>query len=285
MENIERIVDTTNEYSLVKEIVRQIKEIGDFKPRIGLVLGSGLNDLINSIDEVFSVSYKDLKGMPVSMAPGHVGKFVFGYLNGVEVCVMQGRVHYYEGYSPIQVVRPIRVMRMLGINTLILTNANGAINLEYKTGDIMLIKDQIIYNVPNPLIGQNIDEFGERFVDTRNLYDESLINKCKEVCKEIGFDIKEGVYLQTSGPSYETKSETKLFRSFGADAVGMSTAIEAISACHMGLKVLGLSCVSAEASDSSLEELSAEAVNLRANEMCKDLSNIIRLLVKRIVEE
>lgn len=274
--------ETTGEYDLLQDIVKQIRKKTDFVPKAALVLGSGLGELGERIDKVSEIKYSEIRGLPVSTAPGHEGKFILGYLEDVPVIVMQGRVHCYEGYSSLEVVRPIRVMRMLGADTLILTNSSGAINTDFKGGEIMLITDHIVYGVQNPLIGGNIEELGERFTDMGNCYDEELLNIVRKAAEEAHVPLSEGVYLQDSGPSYETKAEIKMFRGFGADAVGMSTAIETIAARHMGMRVCGLSCITCPPSDVSQEELSAESVNAKAKQMADNLEAIIRALLRRM---
>lgn len=277
--------DTTGEYELLQGIVRQIRQKTDFVPKAALVLGSGLGELGEKLEPVAVIPYSELRNMPVSTAPGHEGRFLFGTLEGVPVVVMQGRVHCYEGYSSLEAVRPIRVMQMLGADTLILTNSSGAINPEYQGGEIMLITDQILFGVQNPLIGANIDELGERFPDMKGCYDPGLLDLAREAAEEAGVALTEGVYLQDTGPSYETPAETKMFRSLGADAVGMSTAIEATAARHMGMKVCGFSCVACAPSDVSQEELSAEVVNSATEQMTDRLSAVLTAFLRRLTVE
>ena len=215
----------------------------DFKPEIALILGSGLGDYAESIDIKETLSYHEIEGFPVSTVSGHKGRFVFGYINEVPVVIMQGRVHYYEGYKMEDVVLPTRLMKMMGAKILFLTNASGSVNYEYQAGDFMMITDQIANYVPSPLIGQNIDELGVRFPDMTEIYRKDLCQIIRDSAKDLNIPLKEGVYLQTSGPNFETPAEVKLCRALGADAVGMSTACEAIAANHMGMKVCGISCV------------------------------------------
>ena len=215
----------------------------DFKPEIALILGSGLGDYAESIDIKATLSYHEIEGFPVSTVSGHKGRFVFGYINEVPVVIMQGRVHYYEGYKMEDVVLPTRLMKMMGAKILFLTNASGSVNYEYQAGDFMMITDQIANYVPSPLIGQNIDELGVRFPDMTEIYRKDLCQIIRDSAKDLNIPLKEGVYLQTSGPNFETPAEVKLCRALGADAVGMSTACEAIAANHMGMKVCGISCV------------------------------------------
>lgn len=217
----------------------------DFKPKIALVLGSGLGDYAESaVEKVAVVDYADIDGFPRSTVEGHKGRFVFGYVNGVPVVVMQGRVHYYEGYPMTDVVLPARLMSMLGAKVLFLTNASGGINADFSAGDFMLITDHISSFVPNPLIGKNVDELGTRFPDMSKIYAPQLRRIIKSTAKELRIDLKEGVYLQLTGPSFESPAEIKMLRGFGADAVGMSTAVEAIAANHAGMLVCGISCIS-----------------------------------------
>ncbi len=273
-------IDTSSEYELLENIVNQIRKKTDFEPQVAIVLGSGLNSLADKLDQQAVIPYEDIEGLPVSTAPGHEGKFVFGYLEEVPVVIMQGRVHCYEGYSSLQVVRPIRVMKMLGADTLILTNSSGGVNTAFESGEIMMITDQILYGVQNPLIGDNIDDLGDRFPDMKGAYDDELQELLRASAKEAGIKLYEGVYLQDSGPSYETCAETKMFRTLGADAVGMSTGIEAVAARHMGMRVCGLSCVTAPASDISTEVLNEDIVNAKADTMTEDLGVLLTIFIK-----
>lgn len=276
------MVDTSDEYELLQDIVKQIREKTDFEPKVAIVLGSGLGELADRFEIVSSISYKNINGLQTSTAPGHQGQFVFGYLEKVPVVIMQGRIHCYEGYSSLQVVRPIRVMHMLGAETLILTNSSGGVNADYKGGEIMMITNHILYGVTNPLIGSNIDELGDRFPDMKNAYDKDLQELLRHSAKETGIDLKEGVYLQQSGPSYETGAETKMYRTLGADAVGMSTAVEAVAAWHMGMRICGLSCVTVPPSDISNEDLNEDVVNAKAAEMTRNLEMLLVTFIKKL---
>jgi purine-nucleoside phosphorylase len=233
----------TDTYNKLKNLVDTIRKITDFKPDIAVVLGSGLGNFADNLEVSCIIPYTDIDGFPISTAPGHKGQFVFGTLNGKAIVAMQGRFHYYEGYSIDRVVLPIRLMRMLGAKTLILTNAAGGINTDFAAGSLMLITDQICL-VPSPLIGQNVAELGERFADMSNIYDDALQKKAIEVAKKLGIPLEKGVYIQTTGPNYESKAEIRMYRTCGADAVGMSTAVEAIAAAHCGYKTIGISCIS-----------------------------------------
>lgn len=216
----------------------------DFKPEIALVLGSGLGNYGDSIKVVDTLDYHDIEGFPVSTVPGHKGRFIFGYVNDVPVVCMQGRVHYYEGYPMSDVVLPTRLMKMMGAKVLFLTNAAGGLNYDFVAGDFMMITDHIMNFVPSPLIGPNVDEFGVRFPDMSEVYKKDLQEVIRKTAKELGIKLQEGVYIQLTGPNFETPTEVKMCRILGADAAGMSTAAEAVAANHMGMKVCGISCIS-----------------------------------------
>lgn len=231
-------------YEKLKKCLNSVKEKVDFVPEIALVLGSGLGDYADQMEIVATVDYHDIEGFPVSTAPGHKGRFVFGYVKGVPVVVMQGRVHYYEGYDMTDVVLPIRLMKLMGAKVLFLTNASGGIHQGFRPGDLMLITGQISSFVPSPLIGENIPELGPRFPDMSHVYDEDLQQIVKKTACSLDIDLREGVYIQLKGPNYETPQEIHMCRVLGADAVGMSTACEAVAANHMKMKICGISCIS-----------------------------------------
>lgn len=215
----------------------------DFVPDIALILGSGLGDYADTIKQEAVLEYKDIEGFPVSTVAGHKGRFVFGYVGDVKVVIMQGRVHYYEGYPMEDVVLPVRLMKLMGAKVLFLTNAAGGVNFDYSAGDFMLISDQICM-APSPLIGPNLDELGLRFPDMSNIYDRDLRKTVRDTAASLGIKLQEGVYIQLTGPNYESPAEIRMVRTLGADAVGMSTACEAIAANHCGLKTVGISCIS-----------------------------------------
>lgn len=246
------------EYERLEQYALKISTKIGFAPKVGLVLGTGLNDFADKIDTVYEVAFTDLSGFPVSTVAGHEGRFLFGYLEDVPVVCMQGRVHYYEGYSMEDVVLPIRFMAVMGVESVILTNAAGGINKDYQVGDIMLITDHIASFVPNPLVGKNVDQLGVRFPDMSAVYDEEMRSMMKNVASQNGIKLHEGVYIQFMGPSYETPAEIKMAALLGADAVGMSTACEAIAARHAKIKVCGLSYISNPAAGLSDKELSHE---------------------------
>lgn len=230
-------------YEKLRHCYECVREKIDFVPRVALVLGSGLGDFANNIRIEAELPYEEIEGFPISTVPGHAGKFIFGYLEEVPVVCMKGRVHYYEGYDISDVVLPVRLMKLLGAEILFLTNASGGVNAGFQAGDLMLITDQISCFVRNPLIGPNIDELGTRFPDMTTIYDKELRDIIQNTAKENNIELKEGVYLQLTGPSFESAAEVRMVRILGGDAVGMSTAVEAIAARHMGMRVCGISCV------------------------------------------
>ena len=245
---------------MVFKAAEYIKSKVDFEPEIGIILGSGLNDLAEKIENPVIIDYKDIPSFPVSTAPGHKGRFVFGMLSGKKTVCMQGRFHYYEGYTTEQIIMPIRVMKLLGVKTLILTNAAGGINLSFNVGDIMVITDHINLTGTNPLLGKNDERFGERFCDMSYTYTPSLVSLAEKTAEELGIDLKKGVYLGLTGPSYETPAEIRAFRTLGADMVGMSTVFEVIAAAHCKMNILAFSLVTNMASGVLDKKLSEEEV-------------------------
>jgi purine nucleoside phosphorylase I, inosine and guanosine-specific len=215
----------------------------DFQPRVAIVLGSGLGHFADSIEVKAELSYSEIEGFPVSTVPGHAGKFIFGYIGEVPVVCMKGRGHYYEGYPIGDVTLPTRLMKMMGAEILFLTNASGGVNFDFKAGDLMMITDHISVFAPNPLIGPNIEELGVRFPDMSTVYDKELQDILRRTAEENGIPMKEGVYVQFTGPSFESPAEIRMVRTLGGDAVGMSTVVEAIAANHMGMRICGISCV------------------------------------------
>ena len=253
------------------------------KPFAGIVLGSGLGKLADQIENKTVIPYKDIPGFPVSTAIGHKGNFIAGELGGKSVIAMQGRFHYYEGYPMELVTLPIRVIKVLGINYLFVSNAAGGVNFDFKVGDLMIIKDHISH-LPNPLIGPNLDEFGPRFPDMTRPYDLKLIALAKEKASELGIALHQGVYFAGTGPSYETPAEYKYFRLIGADAVGMSTIPEVIVARHSDIPVFGMSVITNEAHDDYAEDYFNDgddvvvAANAAADRMTLLFTEIIRSL-------
>lgn len=231
-------------YDKLLKCLESVRAKTDFQPKIALVLGSGLGDYAETIDIAETLDYSEIEGFPVSTIPGHKGRFVFGYVKEVPVVIMQGRVHYYEGYSIQEVVLPARLMKMLGAEVLFLTNAAGGVNFDFQAGDLMLITDHIASFVPSPLIGENIEALGTRFPDMSDIYDKELRALITRKAEELGISLKQGVYMQLTGPAYESPAEVRMCRALGADAVGMSTACEAVAANHMRMKICGISCIS-----------------------------------------
>ena len=231
-------------YKKVERCYQSIQGNLPFVPYLALVLGSGLGDYADGIQVEEVLDYSHIEGFPVSTVPGHKGRFVFGYVQDVPVVVMQGRVHYYEGYEISDVVLPIRLMKLMGAETLFLTNAAGGIGEGFQAGDFMLITGQIANFVPSPLIGPNMDELGVRFPDMSEIYDGDLRTVIRGAAKDLEIPLQEGVYIQLTGPNYESPQEVQMCKILGADAVGMSTACEAVAANHMGMKICGISCIS-----------------------------------------
>ena len=252
-------------FALLEKWVRTVREKTDFLPEIGIVLGSGLGDFARQVEKSAEISYDSLPGFPVSTVAGHAGKLIFGYVRSVPVVVMQGRVHYYEGYSMEQVVAPIRLMGMLGAKKLLLTNAAGGVNMDFTPGDLMVITDHISAFVPSPLRGENPEALGRRFPDMSRVYDEDMGRAVLTAGEKLGQSLRQGVYLQWQGPNYETPAEIRMFRTLGADAVGMSTVCEAIAARHMGLRVCAISCITNMACGILPQPLSHEEVQQTAD--------------------
>ena len=249
--------------STYEQVLRAYESIRDripFTPRVALVLGSGLGDFADSMQLEGLIPYQEIAGFPQSTAPGHVGRFVFGHVAGTPTVVMQGRIHYYEGYEMEEVVMPIRLMKLMGAKILFLTNASGGIRRGLAAGDLMLIRDQISFLLPSPLRGANISQLGIRFPDMSHIYDPGLSDLIRDTAEKEGIRLKEGVYLQTRGPQYESPAEIRAASAMGADAVGMSTACEAVAARHMGMRVVGVSCISNLAAGISPKPLSEEEV-------------------------
>lgn len=253
-----------------------------FRPQVALVLGSGLGDYGEEIRIESVLEYKEIEGFPVSTVQGHKGRFLFGYVENVPVVIMQGRVHYYEGYSMTDVVLPIRLMKFMGAEVLFLTNAAGGVNYDFRAGDFMLIRDQIASFVPSPLIGTNLDELGPRFCDMSEVYDKNLRDIIRQTAEELEVPLKEGVYVQLGGPNFETPAEVKMCRILGGDAVGMSTACEGIAANHMGMKICGISCISNLACGMSDEPLSHKEVQETADRVAPLFKKLITASVTRI---
>ena len=269
-------------FDKLNNALEYVKSKVDFKPKVALVLGSGLGGLADEVDAVATVSYSDIPGFPVSTVAGHEGRFVFGYLEGVAVVVMQGRVHFYEGYDIHDVVLPIRLMGLLGAEILFLTNAAGGINRSFGKGALMMISDHISSLVPSPLVGRNLDALGVRFPDMTEVYSRSLREVIKDAAKELSVEVFEGVYIQTSGPNYETPAEINAYERLGADAVGMSTACEAMAARHMGFEICGISCITNMAAGRNDAPLTHEEVKETADRVAGDFKRLVKLSVAKM---
>lgn len=269
-------------YQKLMICLESIREKTDFVPEVAVILGSGLGDYAEQIQCVCTVSYTEIKGFPVSTVAGHKGRFVFGYVEDIPVVVMQGRVHYYEGYSMPEVVLPTRLMGLLGAKKLILTNAAGGINTDFVPGDFMMITDHITTAVPSPLIGKNPDELGVRFPDMSEVYSERMQDVIRRAAKDCGISLKEGVYVQLTGPNYETPAEIRMCRSWGGDAVGMSSACEAMAARHMGLEVCGISCITNMAAGILKQKLDHKEVQDTADQVAAEFQKLIREVILHI---
>ena len=257
-------------------------QIGGFAPKVAMILGSGLGYMGDIVENPIAVPYQNIPHFKVSTAPGHKGQLVFGTLEGQKVAVMQGRMHHYEGYSYEEVSYAVRVLRLLGCDTLIVTNAAGCVNLDWKAGDLMLIADHIKFFMESPLRGENLPEFGVRFPDASHLYTPALQEVARTAARDLGIPLREGVYMYFPGPQYETPAEVRFARVAGADAVGMSTAPEVIVAGHCGMQVLGFTLVSNLAAGILDQPLSEQEV-LDAAEACKDkFSRLVLACLERI---
>ena len=269
-------------YEKLQGCLKSIREKTDFVPKVAIVLGSGLGDYANDIEVVSEIDYSDIEGFPVSTVPGHAGKFIFGYVKGVPVVCMKGRVHYYEGYPISDVVLPTRLMKLMGADTLFLTNASGGINPSFSAGDFMMLTDHISLWAPNPLIGQNIDELGTRFPDMTHVYDVEIQNIIRDVAACEGIKLQEGIYAQLTGPSFESPAEIQLLHKLDVDAVGMSTVVEAIAANHMGMKICGISCVCNLAAGMTDNPLTHEEVQQAAADAAPKFKKLVTEVVARL---
>ena len=270
-------------YEKLLRCYQSVKEQISFEPKVALILGSGLGDYAENQIKVEAVlDYHDIEGFPVSTVPGHKGRFIFGYVGNVPVVCMQGRVHYYEGYSMTDVVLPTRLMKLMGAEVLFLTNASGGIRQGFHAGDFMMITGQIASFVPSPLIGANIEELGTRFPDMSHIYDEELQALIRKAAVENDIPLKEGVYIQLTGPNYESPQEINMCRVLGADAVGMSTACEAVAANHMGMKICGISCISNLAAGISPTPLTHAEIQETADRVAPQFEKLVTEAIKKM---
>ena len=270
-----------SEYTAIRICCDYILNKSGERPELAVVLGSGLGGLADRMDGV-QIAYQNIPGMPVSTVSGHAGRFVFGTLGGKKTVAMQGRVHFYEGYSMAEVVRPIRVMRALGADKLILTNAAGAVNECFSPGDLVMISDHILSFVPSPLIGENVSQLGARFPDMSAVYSPRMRNIAKNCAADLKISLKSGVYVQTTGPNYETPAEINMMKQMGADMVGMSTACEATAAKHAGMEVCAVSVISNMAAGISKTALSHSEVQMITNKASKPFQALICKLAEMI---
>lgn len=272
-------VTTIKDYEAALNAVR---ERTDFVPKIGIVLGSGLGGLADDIEVVTRIPYSELDGFPRSTVEGHKGEYIFGYIDSVPVVLMNGRVHYYEGYPMQKVVLPVRVMALMGVEVIILTNAAGGLSRRFHPGSLMCITDHNTAFVPSPLIGPNDSRLGVRFPDVSAVYDRDLRRLLHNTADDLGIELEDGVYLQITGPAYETPNEVTMYAMLGADAVGMSTGCEAVALRHMGMKVLGITCITDMAIVNTTFETSHEEIQKVANRAGKRLQKLVKEVVKRI---
>ncbi|MFA5524259.1 MAG: purine-nucleoside phosphorylase [Tissierellales bacterium] len=270
-------------------LVEKITETTDFlvgkakrKPKIGIILGSGLGLLGDEVADADIIKYEDIPNFPVSTVQGHKNQLAIGTLEGKDVVVMQGRFHYYEGYPIEQVTFPVRVLKALGVDTLIITNAAGGVNQDYSPGNLMVIGDHINFTFDNPLIGENYEELGPRFPDMSQAYDKSLIDLAFKSAQILNINLRQGVYMWNSGPTYETPAEVRVASILGADAVGMSTVPEVITAVHGGMKVLGISCITNMASGILDQPLNHSEVIETSERVKDDFISLIKEILKRI---
>ncbi|MCA6363694.1 MAG: purine-nucleoside phosphorylase [Bacteroidetes bacterium] len=267
-------------------IINSVKHINEatagFAPEIGIILGTGLGGLVQEIDIKYSLPYEQIPDFPVSTVEGHSGKLIFGMLGGKRIVAMQGRFHYYEGYTMQQVVFPVRVLKFLGITNLFLSNASGGVNPDFEVGDLMLITDHINLFPAHPLIGKNDERFGPRFPDMSEAYDHALLAKAKEVAADLGINVQQGVYVGLSGPTFETPAEYKYVRIIGGDTVGMSTVPEVITARHMNLPCFGISVITDLGVPGKIVEVSHEEVQKVAKVAEKQMTRLMTELIGRL---
>jgi purine-nucleoside phosphorylase len=259
-----------------------LQQTSNFSPEIGIILGSGLGRLVEEIDVAYSIPYSEVPNFSAATVKGHSGQLIFGKLGGKKVMAMQGRFHFYEGYSMHEITFPVRVMKSLGIKTLIVSNASGGMNPNFKVGEIMIINDHINFFPTNPLIGKNYDALGPRFVEMSEPYKKTYVELAKKIAKENNIHVSEGVYLGLTGPCFETPAEYRFFHRIGADVVGMSTVPEVIVARHSGMDVFGISIVTDLGVEGYVQKVSHEEVLRVASEQEPKISLIVRELVKRI---
>lgn len=263
----------------IKETVEYLETKVSFDPDVGIILGTGLGGLVNEIEILHTIPYEFIPNFPVSTVDGHRGQLIFGTMSGKKIVAMQGRFHYYEGYTMQEITFPVRVMKFMGINLLILSNASGGVNPEFEVGDLMIIEDHINLMKNNPLIGQNEDELGTRFPDMSHAYDKSLIEKTFQIASRHNIKLQRGIYAAVSGPTFETPAEYKYIRTIGADAVGMSTVPEVIAARHMGLRCFAFSVITDLGVPGKIVEITHKDVIFAASSVEPSMTKIIKELI------
>ncbi len=266
-------------YKKIQETVKFLNDKGILDPDFGIVLGTGLGSLVNMIDVKISIAYKDIPNFPISTVSGHSGTFIYGRLGNKNVVAMQGRFHYYEGWKMSEVTFPIRVMKYLGVENLIVSNASGGVNPNFKVGDIMIISDHINMMPEHPLRGMNDDRFGPRFLDLHEPYNLKMIAVAENIARKNNINVQKGIYLALQGPTFETPAEYKMVSLMGADAVGMSTVPEVIVAKHMGMHCFGISVITDLGIEGHVEEVSHEAVQIAAKSSEKKISKLVKEFV------
>jgi purine-nucleoside phosphorylase len=270
--------ETLSPYERIDACRRQIEKITDFRPQVVIVLGSGLGDFVNSLDVKAVIPYSEIEGWPESTAPLHAGNLVFAEYKGLRIAVMQGRLHYYEGYTMEEVVLPLRVLHLLGAEIAILSNATGSLNPDFRVGEFVCVSDQISSFVPSPLIGPNIDQLGERFFGMTDVFDKDMQETVLRTGRENNIPVHSGVYIQVTGPQYETPAEIRMYRLCGADTVAMSLGAEVLAASHMGMKVCAINCISNMAA--GIEEFTVHSIN----ETMKDVVPNFTVLVDGLLD-
>lgn len=269
-------------FDKIQESVSYVKSKINVMPTVGIILGSGLGEMAETIEDKIVIKYSDVPNLPESTVKGHKGQFVFGKLHSKDVVMMQGRFHYYEGNKMEDIVLPVYIMKYLGVETLVVTNAAGGVNLNFKPGDLMLIKDHVNLAFNNPLMGKNDDNLGVRFPDMSNAYDKELIKLAKGAAENLNIKLQEGTYFMFTGPTYETPAEIKMTRILGGDAVGMSTVPEVIAARHVNIKVLGVSCITNMAAGILDQGLNHEEVIEVSNRVKDKFISLINEFVKKL---
>lgn len=270
------------ELDKIREAVGYLRQKVSTQFKVGVVLGSGLGSFTDGIEVASEIPYNEIPHFPVSTVEGHSGKLIFGKLGKVNLVVLSGRFHYYEGYTPAEVVFPIRVLKLLGISQLFLSNAAGGVHADFKVGDLMIIRDHISFAIQNPLLGKNMDEFGPRFPDMSKPYAKRLIDSAHAIGKELDIDLKQGVYFGVTGPTFETRSEYKMIKFVGADAVGMSTVQEVIVAVHCGMEVFAMSVITDLGIRDEENEITHQEVLDAANEAAPKLTAIFKKMIENL---